>query len=207
MEKKFNEQDSLKLINEMITQAKNNFQKGAGNSIIFWGYSIASIAILNIVLLYIMPQPRYSFWIWTLTIPLSVISRIVERKREKEVSVRSHFDRIISRTWHGFLISVVVTLSTIFLSVYCTKTWTLCILITPILLILTGLAQYITGIASRFTPFVIGGYTFWCGAVLSILILLVSSSSTAQFVILAISMIFGFIAPGHMLNKKAEQNV
>ncbi len=207
MEPKFTEQDSLKLITEMIAQTRNNIQKGAGNTIIFWGYSIAIIAILNIILLFTISNPPCSFWIWTLTIPLTVINSISERKKDKKAIVHTHLDNIINKSWQGFLIAVVITLATIFLSVCITKVWTPAILITPSLLIITGLTQYITGIVSRFNPFVKGGYAFFAGALLSILALFILPHQAVQQAILAISMIFGFIIPGHILNRKANEDV
>jgi hypothetical protein len=208
MEKELTEQDSLKLINEMIFQAQNNIQKGAGNMIIFWGYSITVIALLNIILLYApLPAPHYSFWVWTLTIPLSIISHIIKWKKNKEAIVRSHFDRIINKTWIGFLISITIALLSIYMSVYLTGSWKPCILITPIILTFTGIAQYISGIAMRFTPFVNGGYVFWCGALLSLLILIVLPYTSAQLAILIISMLIGFVVPGHLLNRKVKNNV
>ena len=50
METKFTEQESLAIISKMIEQARNNLQKGSGNSMIFIGLSVAFTAILNVIL-------------------------------------------------------------------------------------------------------------------------------------------------------------
>lgn len=73
-------------------------------------------------------------------------------------------------------------------------------------MILTGLVEYITGIASRFKPFLQGAFIFWIGAGLCIVLLFIDAQCyvAGQFILLAICMITGFCIPGHTLNRKAN---
>ena len=63
--------------------------------------------------------------------------------------------------------------------------------------------QYVTGIACRSHAYTVGGYIFWLGALLCVVAFFINGSQL-QFVILALSMIFGFIVPGYKANKRRE---
>ena len=208
MENKFNEQDSLKLISEMITQTRNNIQIGSANSMIFCGYFVAATAIGEVLLLNFSALSYKANWIWLLMIPMWFISRLINRKKDKKAVVSTPIDRITHSVWIGFIISVIVALSIIFASVYVFQTWFVCVFITPVLLLLVGMAQYIAGTASRFKPFVNGAYIFWVGAILSVFSYKVfGNDNGGHFFILAICMITGFVIPGHILNRKAKEHV
>lgn len=208
MEKPFSEQDSIKLINEMITQARDNIQIGSATTMIFSGYCVSAIALLDIILLQVLDNPNMANWVWTLTLPMGIISLLINRRKDKSAIVRTPIDRVIRKVWQGFSISVVVCLSFIFMSVYIFKSWIPCAFITPVLLLLVGLAQFITGHSTRFKPFIYGAYAFWLGALLTnLLSYKVFQNEGVQFAILIICMLIGFIVPGHTLNRKAKENV
>lgn len=206
----FNEQDSLKLINEMISQAKNNIQIGSANGVIRSGYAASTIALLNIMLMHFLPNPVLSFFAWTLMIPVSIIGYYIDKKKDRSGIVKTHIDRIIHKTWIAFSYSVWLLVLTITSVSLIFDTWVFTVLIMPVILTLTGLAQYITGIACKFKPFIYGAFIFGAGAIMCILLIVVAKNyfAVGQFVILIICMISGFCIPGHILNKKAtEQHV
>lgn len=203
----FNEQDSLKLINEMISQAKNNIQVGTADGMIRAGYSASIIAVLNIILIYTLPNPYLSFFAWTLMIPVTIIGHYIDKKKDRSSIVKTHIDTIISKTWLAFSCSVWILILTIISMSYILHEWTLTILIMPTILTLTGLAQYITGIACRYKPFTNAAYIFGAGAIMCVLLMLVAGEyfGVGQFIILIVCMITGFCIPGHIMNKKAKE--
>lgn len=207
MENKFNEQDSLRLINEMIVQAKNNIRKGAADSMIFCGYTVATVAFINFILLNMLDKPYQSYWIWLLMIPMTFATFFIDKKKERESMVKTHIDKVVSSIWRAFVISVVILLTSVFGLVYIIQSWSLAIMFNPLFLIFMGLAQFATAATCRFKPYYYGAYVFWAGAVLCILSLAVFMRGDFQFIILALCMIFGFCIPGHMINRKAEQHV
>ena len=105
METKLTEQESLKIINEMIIQARNNFQKGSGNSMIFYGLLVFITAIINLILIFFLYKmninPNISFWIWCIMIPGIFIGRLIDKKVERKAMVKTHLDSISSSTWNG----------------------------------------------------------------------------------------------------------
>jgi uncharacterized membrane protein len=207
MEKNFTEQDSLILINEMINQAKNNVQKGAANSMILWGYATTIVAITNFILLHTLDKTYSSYNIWWLMILVGVISAIINRKKEKESVVKTHIEKIVSSAWSGFVISVIIFLIIIFGTVFLTQSEVLTWVITPVILTIMGLAQYVTATACRYKLFFYGAAIFWAGALFCIISFYLFPGPGTQFIILAACMILGLAMPGHMLNKKAIQHV
>lgn len=203
MENNFNEQDSLKLINEMITQARNNFRKGAGSNTIFWGYVITILAMSNFILSYILEPPYYSNWVWILTIPVFIGNYWYNYRKDKEAEVVTHLDRVVNTIWLGFFISNVLFVGTVFFIAITQKTGIPFLFITPIIMIMVGLALFVTAKVCRFKPYLYGACIFWLGAVLCALV----EGVNFDFIILSVSMILGFVVPGHILNQKAESDV
>lgn len=207
MEKNFSEQDSLQLINEMINQAKNNVEKGAANSMILWGYATAIIAIANIVLLHILDKPYQSFYVWWVMVLVGIFSHFINRKQKRISTVKTHIDKIVSSAWMGFVISNVIFLIVIFGVVYLSQSWTVTWVITPVILTMMGLAQFVTATACRYKLFLYAAGVFWGGALVCLVSFYFYPQSDIQFIILAACMILGLVVPGHMLNKKAKENV
>ena len=214
MDTKFNEKESLALISEMIEQARGNIQKGSGNVMIFWGFYIAFIALLNVILLLVLPNPNHSFWVWILSFFGWVIDRFLDKKVDKNTIVKTHIDRIITATWKAMGISIVLFLIIIngyiiAMNVYTEQSFRLSVLITPVIMLLTGVAEFITSKACRFKLFLKGAVIMWAGALCCLLSYMFfhSYSYITQFIILAICMITGFVIPGYRLNKSVKKNV
>lgn len=207
MENKFSEQDSLRVINEMIIQARGNFRKGAGNSIIMWGYVIAIISLLCFILPLIFPIGTSVNRIWGITLPIFIGHRLYERSKARKALVITHLDNIVGAIWLAMAITSALFVSFIlFVSMSLSKNLPF-IFITPMMMVFSGSALYLTARVYRFKPYVYGAFIFWGGAVLCILHFFFFYTIDLEFVILSVSMVFGFIIPGHILNKKGESHV
>jgi hypothetical protein len=216
METRFTEQESIAVINEMIVRVQKNIRKGSGNSMIYWGYAVAFTAMLNFIFLF-FPEGNGSAWfngralafhVWWLMLPCAVISLLLDRKRNKDAVVKTHLDSIIKSIWHGFALSYMVVLGVIFAIGLITNVWSTCFLISPVVLVLTGFGNYVTAKVSRFAPFRYGAYCMFAGAVICCAPVFIDALPFRyEFLVLAVSMILGFVVPGTMLNKKADHNV
>jgi hypothetical protein len=211
MESKFTEQESLAIISEMIDRARNNIQKGAGTFMIYWGIMVAIAALLNIALVFIlhsMSLPlNYSFNIWWIMLPAWIGSFLLGRKKDRSAIVKSHIDNIISFTWRAFGISNVILLLMIFGLAHSLKEYNHFFhLINPVILLMTGIGEFVTAKACRFRPFLNGAIAMWIGspACAFAVILFRGNGVLVQFLILAICMIIGFVIPGYKLNKLAK---
>ncbi len=202
MEKKLTEQESLQIITGIIRQAQNNFQKGKGNIIMFWGYLVAFTALLNFVLAFVLGNQ--SFLVWFLMIPGWLVAYFMRKKIDQSAIVKTHIDRIVNSIWAAFGISVAI-LQLVFWGMYYYHNEILQFnMMAPIVLLFTGAACYVSGKAYRFQPILYGGFIFWAGAIVCLLIL---PQVPFHFLVVAICMVFGYIIPGWKLNKKAEENV
>lgn len=201
MEKQITEQESLRIINEMIMEARNDFSQTHIKPFVFMGWATICVAVLNIILIHTLTIPSYSFFAWLLMIPFSLINRIMESRREKRAKFVTHIGKTISAVWDAFLISLIVLLITVFSIVFIAKSWQFTAFIMPSILSLLGLAMYVTSIACKFKPYRTGAILFWLGALLGVCLLLTPYFSTLQFVILIICMLLGFILPSLQLKK------
>lgn len=206
METKLNQQESLRIISQMISEARNSFSADSSKSMTRMGWAVAALALCNFALIYLLPEPSYSFFLWLLMIPISLVNSYVNERKSQSQEVVTHLQKIIQSTWNAFGMSIALFLSIIFLLVYMVESWHFVALITPVILVLTGLAQYITGVVCKFRPYVMGAFVFWVGALISVFVV-ASEYAATQFVILALCMVFGFIIPSHKLRKIASQNV
>ncbi len=209
MEPNFTEQQSLSLINEMIDRARNNFQKGSGNSMIFNGYAVAFIALANVALAFILPNPNQSFNVWWLMLPTWIIDRIIEKRQDKHTFVRTHIDKIVSSVWTGFGIANALFLIIIFGFGIGQQNPRMFVLITPCIMLMAGLAEFVTAQACRFKPFLIGALIMWGGALtcLAMYFLCGDWAVLSQFFILALCAVLAFTVPGYKLNKLAKDHV
>jgi hypothetical protein len=212
MEKEFNEQESLKLITNMITQAKERFQEKNADGIILWGYSIAILALANFVLLRVPDEGAKSFayWVWACTIPLFAIHFFYKARKAGKAQVRNYIDRMVGYVWLAFFISIMVLVASIFALAIAFREYhaeVLFLLITPAIMGATGLCLFINGKLCRIRPFMYGAAVFWAGALLSVIAPIWNGQQSMQFLVLALCMIVGFIVPGYSLNHKTGKNV
>ena len=206
METKFTEQESLTLISEMIKQARSNFKKGGGNSMVFFGVLVSVIAILNIILVLWNIYPNLSYSVWYLMIPGGIVGHLITKKVERESMVRTHLDAIISTTWKGYAYSIYIFLIVIFCIGFGKKMYDFFYLINPVILILLGLAEFVAAKVYRFKPYLYGAIIMWIGALACIAAMWGWEPTVIQFAILVFCMIFGFVVPGYKLNKLAKNS-
>lgn len=207
MDTNLNHEQSLALINEMIAQARNNFQKGAGTGFILNGYMVAFTALLNVALVYLLPNPYQSFWVWWLMLPTWLVDRfIIDKKVDKGTLVRTHIDKIVKAAWSGFGLAVVVVLILIFGYGILLKTNVLFVVITPIIMVMVGISELITGVACRFALLKRGAYVMWGGALFCLVSYIVwpAWAGVAHLLIMALCMVFAFVIPGYQMNKMAK---
>jgi hypothetical protein len=204
MEKKFDEQDSLRLISEMITQARRSFQKGSGNGIILWGYSIAVLGILNFVLLQWTP---YAPSVWLLTVPLFIGHYIYEWRKGTQALAKNGINEMIGNVWLAFFVSLILLVAMFGMMAALFDMPLFYALISPVAITLSGLCLFISGKIMRFRPFVYGAFIFWLGGIISIAIIPILKLQSPQLLILAACMLLGFVIPGHLLNRNVREDV
>jgi hypothetical protein len=204
----------------MINSAKNNLQKGMGNVFLLWGYLVAFSSMVNLILLIILPDRinHYAYFIWYL-MPLGLffhyflLGRIV-----KNSTVKTYVDKIMGYVWIAFTISVLVLVIAMSLTSILNSTgdepnrfdfpnWIHWIFMTPFILILYGFALFVSGKAYQFSPLVTGAFICWAFTAVSFIMFRTGYFMELQLVALFVSVVSGFIIPGHLLNKKEKSHV
>jgi len=190
MEKELKPEESLRIINEMISSAKSNLSDKIFNYL-FWGWTIAFISFSHFILKYfnLFDRPDY---LWLLVFPGMLITFVYNYRKGREKKVLSHIEKVHVFTWISFIISYFIVL------VFMKK---LNYQVTPLIFILVAFATFISGFILKFVPLIIGAVIFWVGASLCFII-------PNDFVQLlsAILVILGFLIPGYMLKSYNKKN-
>lgn len=194
MEQNFNEQDSLRIINSMISTARGNIQKGAGKYFILWGY-LVFLASLSLFLLDKFAEPRvggYSIiWLGVMVIGI-IASFTMGYKDSKKTKVITYTDSIVRRIWLGFIIGLIA----IMVLLSGKMGW----YIYPAITFTYTFALYITAVAYKFK------WMFVSVLVCFICVILYKYIGFDYYpLLMALAIVVGNIAPGHYLNYKAKQ--
>lgn len=186
-EQKLNPAESLQIINNMINTAKNKLADD-GFLLIFWGWLIFAAAIIQYTA--IIAHLPHSKWIWAIFIPtgavVSVIYGIRQKKKEK---VRTYLDSYLGYSWTAFIIALSLTLA--FMSEHGFRSTYF------FLMLLYGMATFISGGLLSFRPLVVGSFFSFAAAVVS------AFTGDAELLLcLSAALLFSYIIPGHLLQSK-----
>ena len=222
MEPLLSEKESLELIGRMINSAKNNLQKGLGNVFLLWGYLVAGISLVIFILLIAIPGDTryyaYSLYAFmALGVPFHL--RLI-RKMERQQLVKTYVERIMEFVWIAFTISIITVIAGMLISTvlvlpgfadvepgYEFLRWFPWTFVTPFMLSFYGFALFVSGKAYQFRPLATGGWVCWIATLLLIAVFHHPYLLMIQQMVLLISVVFGFIIPGHLLNKKEHGHV
>jgi hypothetical protein len=208
MNSKLNEQESIRLITEMISEARKDLQKGRGEQFLIWGYSVAAISLLNFILCKIfgMDEPLV-YLVWAMTLPVYVVTRIIEGKRKKESMISNRINDILSSVWRAYIPTVCILYVAICITSISLDKHEIFMLFTPLVLSVNGLAIFVSGRILDFKMFVYGGIIFWAGSIICALISFLFGMGDFSFLVFSICTILGMAVPGHVINAKSNRDV
>lgn len=192
MENELSNEDRLKFISDMISQAKRNFVRRSSFHFLLWGWVI-SLANFGHYILDVFDLYEAPYIVWLITIPAGIASMLYGMRRSRVAKSKSHIDKVHSSMWIS--ISVLVVICLIFMA-------RLNFNHNPLILLFTGLGTFMSGILMKYKPIMIGGIILWIGACMGLL-----SSITDQQLISGIAVVLGHLIPGYMLKKVEKNNV
>ena len=224
MENQFTEKQSLELIGQMISVARNNLQKGMGPIFLLWGYLVAGISLATVVLITLLPAEtaHNAYYLWFLMIFSFPLHVWLVRKRETERRVTTYIEKVMNWLWIGFIIAILVVVLGLIVDMIIVVNvtpdhpldrahefirWFPWLLLTPILLCLYGFALFVSGKAYEFKPLVTGGIVCFAASFFLLLTLHKTGVMGFQQLVLCISAVAGFVIPGHLLNRKDRRDV
>ena len=192
-EKSLTPDESLSIIQNMISAAKNNLTDD-GFHFLLWGVLVIIASIGQYVLAELNFEANYIPWyvMPVVGVPAAII---YEWRKKKHERVKTHFDKLFGYLWSAVGITI---FAVIFLSVKNSLSPI------PFILAVVGLGTFVSGNIVRFTPLIIGGVIFWIAAFGASF-----CQPATQLLINGIATFIGYIIPGVILwrNFKAESHV
>lgn len=188
MDNTFTPEQSLKLIDDTIREAKRSFHK-IHYYFLLWGVLFAVAGLISFLLM-----RAGSAWHWvgwpamgTLGGALAAVRGARDGRRQ---GVTTTMDRLHKWLWTAYTITLVLLLVGTVPNRVDPNPW---------ILVLTGLPTFVTGAMMRFRPLMLGGVLFWLAGTLLFFTLQPFSS-----LVFSLAIALGYIVPGLML--KQEEN-
>ncbi len=189
---KLSEEEGMRVIREMIAVSRHKLND-SGFHFLLWGVLVAAASLVQYALL-MAGYGQASNWVWVIMPAIGVPMAIVyEVRRERREPVKTKFDAIYAAVWQGFGIALILI---IVLSIMAQANPV------PFLLVLIGLATFISGAVLRFMPLKVGAFVFWFTAVLSLWV-----PGEELLLLYAASVILGYVGPGLLLRKRFKAKV
>lgn len=151
-EKPLSGEESLQLITQMISQAKNYYYE-SGLSALLWGFT----NVICFTLAYLADTvkgfhlPFNPFFLMGVTF---ILQFYYDRKEAKFKTTKSYLDDVHKYVWTAFAICVLI------LTIVGAIT-NIGYIVLPLLLLFFGMPTFISGCISKFKPFIAGGILCW----------------------------------------------
>ena len=182
-EKELSGEESLKLINRMIYEAKGYFYESGLGGLIY-GFSILICTLLTWFReTGMLPFPFNPF---LLMMPVFFIQGWIQYREEKRKKAKTFTDEAIDHVWLGYFLSVFAAL--------CGNFANAGYIIITIILFLTAFASFITGMLTKFRYHVICGIICMLIAAVSFFI-----QNTNIYLLLAAVAVLVWLIPGFIL--------
>ncbi len=187
-EKELTQEESLKIIHEMISAAKNDMK---ADSFIFllWGWLVFVASITQFIL--IIMENEYNSVPWILMPIGGVITAVYSIRRGKKDKTKTNVTESLKFIWIAFGAAMCILMFSNTLSPF---------QLLPCIMILYGMGLFLSGGAIKFNPLIFGGIFCWICAIAGFQI-----QNIYQLLILATAVFGGYIIPGYLLqmnNKK-----
>ncbi len=191
MEKQLNEQESLRIIQEMIEKSKTNLGESS-YFYLLWGWLVLISSLSHFILL--MVSYKQPYIIWPIAMTLGAILSVIKSKKLKNKSkAKTFIESSIIHLWIGFSISMFVILLS---AAYGKLDW---VTSNSLIIVLYGFGTYVSGGILDFKPLKIGGIASWVLAFTSMFL-------PGQYTLLAIalSIVVAYLWPGYLLRSKEK---
>lgn len=185
-EVKLTEQESFKIITEMIEKARNS-STGNGIGPLVWGILITFCSLET----YAQIEFNFdlSFDVWWLALIALLPQIFYAWRNKKQRNFRSHDEVVLNYVWVTFAICMFL------LSHYASQFPTNHYI--SLAMILYGVPTFITGAIKKFTPMLVGGIICWVCSIISC-----HTSIKISMLLSAVSAISAWLIPGIILRRK-----
>ena len=189
METNLTPEQSLKVIDDMIRQAKRSFHR-ISFYFLLWGVLLIAAMLAEYIMTRMGNPPHGASW-GVAGIVGGVISSIHGAREDKREGASTAMDRVILWLWAAFVITMLITIVGYGVSGGGTPSGSI--------MVLTGLPTFVSGQLMRFKPLIVGGLLFW---VLGAFSYFVDPGVITWLYIGA--MLFGYVIPGYLLKRQED---
>jgi hypothetical protein len=214
-EQQLSEQESLRLISQMINKAKNSFHD-TGIGPVLWGSVIAFCSLVTYARLHFGFKLPFDIWLLTLA---AILPQIIISYREKKMRrAKTYNDDAIDYIWLCFGISIFLVshINAVFINklveIYkayeaATGKWPdfgLSSYSSSLMLLLYGFPTVITGAIMKFKPMLWGGIACWLCCIISVYTPMKTDMLLTAFAAVVMWLIPGIILWGKYKKRKAK---
>jgi hypothetical protein len=202
-EKELSQQESLSIIQQMLSQAKNE-QKDDGKGWIVWGWMLFLASVLTVLnIRFNWFKETFLFWnafgiITVVYFAYETIKYFFFRKNEK---VRTYTGDLFKKLNVGFFISLLFIITSINVGARLTDNMASVNIGFTLLINLYAFWILIYGTALNFKPSIIGAYVSWAVGFAAMFV------NQFQYVMLlhALAVLCGYIIPGYIANNEFKK--
>lgn len=188
-EKELNKEESLELITRMINQAKSNYNKRGSFFFLLWGWAVMLANIGHYMLGKFSDYP-HPYIVWLIAIPAGIISGIYGARLSRKALVVSHLDRLYGKIWLAVGLGIIICL--LFMS-------KLSFNHNAVILLLSGIGTYISGVLLRFSPLIWGSIALGVASIVAFNVPMID-----QYLVGGVGILLGYLVPGYLLKNKEE---
>lgn len=182
-----NEQESLAIISSMINQAKGNIGKNSKHYLL-WGWLGVVCSVSQFIML--KQEVELHFVPWIILMPLGgVVAFFMAKRDSKQTQNIGYMDKVLGYLWGSFTFSVIIIMANGF-----AIGWNIAY---AMLILLVGLATYVSGSVIKFTPLKIGGWFAWALSAAAIY-----SNLEISVICIALTMLGSYLIPGYILKAR-----
>jgi hypothetical protein len=186
-DKEITQEESLQIIQQMIDKAKNKVTDD-GFHFLLWGILVFTACLVEYIMLKEgAGNMAYLVWI-IMPVAGGLVAFFYEWKKQKTSRTRTYIEKISAYIWLGAGI-------TLFLSIFIALSNASSPI--PYVLVIIGLATFISGMVISYPPIILGGIVFWISALACIAV-----TGPEQLLINAGAVVLGYILPGTALWRK-----
>jgi hypothetical protein len=174
----------------MVQKAKSQVSDD-GFHFILWGV-LVFVASISQYLMIVTNHIVLSSLPWIAMPAIGVpVAILYERNKGKTCRTRTYTEKLVGNLWQGYGISLALV---IFITIFYGHS--------PVafILVITGMATYVSGRAFQFKPLTLGSIIFWVAALCCIFV-----AVEEQLLVNAAAIALGYIIPGFMLWKKHKK--
>jgi hypothetical protein len=181
-EKQLTQEESLRIIHEMISAAKNDVKADAF-IFLLWGWLVFIASISQFIL--VKMDSEWNSLPWMLMPVGGIVTVIYSIRKGKKDRTKTTVTESLKYTWIAFTVALcIIMFSGSFNSSQ----------LLPSIMVLYGMGLFLSGGALKFTPLIIGGIFCWICAVAGY-----RMEVLYQLLVIALAVLGGYIIPGYLL--------